>query len=193
MLNFFFRCCSIWKNTPLLGRTFLPKEKNIWIFSLLRKKSKVFSLGPKEKIFDFFRCYEKNQNFFPLDQRKNFWDFSEQRKKSNIFSFDSREKIFDFFRSNEKSQIFFPLEGRFFLKEGYFFHIELQRLLAQINNFWQLKVSLSWLAFRDFLLVIFSFPCSKCPTSASLKHYRAIIHMLNLNLKILQAKSSNLN
>ena len=75
LLKIFFRCCSIWKNTPLLGRTFLPKEK----------------------IFEFFRCYEKNQKFFPLDQRKKYLTFFVATKNIKNFFPWTKGKNFWFF------------------------------------------------------------------------------------------------
>ena len=95
--QFFFSLLFHMKKHPSSRKNLSSKGKNIWIFSLLRKKSKVFSLGPKEKIFDFFRCYEKYQKFFPLDQRKKLLIFFVATKKVKKFFLWLKGKIFWFF------------------------------------------------------------------------------------------------
>ena len=91
------RCSSIWKKYPSFRKNLPSKGKNIWLFSLLRKKSKNFSLESKEKFFDFFRCYEKNQKFFPLVQGKKFLIFFVATKKVKYFFLWSKGKNFWFF------------------------------------------------------------------------------------------------
>ena len=64
------RCSSIWKKYPSFRKNLPSKGKNIWLFSLLRKKSKICSLESKEKFFDFFRANLSDLEWFECQFQK---------------------------------------------------------------------------------------------------------------------------